>query len=278
MKLTLNYSLALLVTVVLYSCSLNNVSEEKSLGAYFDSSKVSGCFAIYNNGTGQFTVYNLSSFRDSAYSPASTFNIVNSLIALHTGKIFDENEVIQWDGQIRLFPNGDTAKEWNRDLDMKEAFKVSSVPYYQEVARRIGADTMKKWIDSIAYGNKNVSGPVDSFWFNNRLKIKSDEQLGLMKKLYFHQLPFSERAQRIVYSMMLQEDNALYKLYYKTGFTHRENGNQLAWITGWIEENKHPYFFVLNLESADSGTRLTTTRNELLKKLLLQLGFMKGLK
>lgn len=27
-----------------------------------------------------------------------------------------------------------------------------------------------------------------------------------------------------------------------------ENGKQLAWVAGWIEENKHPYFFVLNLE------------------------------
>ncbi|MEI2739030.1 MAG: penicillin-binding transpeptidase domain-containing protein [Chitinophagaceae bacterium] len=37
--------------------------------------------------TGQFTVHNLGRYRDSSYSPASTFKIVNSLIGLQTGKI-----------------------------------------------------------------------------------------------------------------------------------------------------------------------------------------------
>jgi beta-lactamase class D len=37
---------------------------------------------------------------------------------------------------------------------MEEAFKVSAVPYYQEVARRIGKDTMQHWLDTLGYAAK----------------------------------------------------------------------------------------------------------------------------
>ncbi|MFW1443080.1 penicillin-binding transpeptidase domain-containing protein, partial [Vibrio parahaemolyticus] len=86
-----------------------------------------------------------------------------------------------------------------------------------QLARSIGKDTLKRWIDSLHYGNKSVGISVDSFWLNNTLKITADEQLGLVKKLYFGQLPFQKRTHDIVKKMMLQEANANYKLSYKTG-------------------------------------------------------------
>ena len=56
--------------------------------------------------------------------------------------------VIKWDGVKRSIP------EWNEDLTMKQAFKLSAVPYYQEVARRIGKDTMQFWVDTLGYGSR----------------------------------------------------------------------------------------------------------------------------
>lgn len=267
-------SIVLLTSCILVSsCSLNNVTQDESMKKYFDSANVDGCFAIYNNGTNQFDIYNLSRYRDSAYSPASTFKIVNSLIALHTGKVFDENEILKWDSAKH-----NKREECNKDMDMKEAFKLSCVPYYQEVARRIGHDTMKYWIDSIAYGNKNISGAIDSFWLNNHLKIKPDEQMGLVKRLYFNQLPFTQRAQRIVCNLMVREDNTNYKLCYKTGWGNKENGNDIGWMVGWIEENKHPYFFVLNIEAKEGTVDIIATRERILKGILNEKGFMKGTK
>ncbi|HLK28847.1 MAG TPA: class D beta-lactamase [Puia sp.] len=261
-----------LVPCVFFACSPNNVTEDNSLKKYFDSANVTGSFGMFDNGRGHFTIYNLKRFRDSSYTPASTFKIVNSLIGIQTGVIKDEEMVIKWDSVKRGNP------DWNKDLTMEEAFKVSAVPYYQEVARRIGKDTMKKWIDSLGYGNKNISGPIDSFWLNNHLKITADEQLGLVKKLYFNQLPFYDRTQEIVHKVMLREDNANYKLSYKTGWGNNENGNELGWIVGWIEENKHPYFFVLNIESADHAIDMKNVRLDILKKILSQMGFFQGKK
>jgi beta-lactamase class D len=75
---------------------------------------------------------------------------------------------------------------------------------------------------------------------------------------------------------MLFENNASYKLSYKTGWGKTENGNHLAWIVGWVEENNHPYFFVLNFESADPDADIVSIRMNMLKSILKQLGFLEG--
>lgn len=264
------------LVLFLFSCSQNNVKQDKSLKKYFDENKVNGCFALMNNANGQFTVYNLSRYRDSSYLPASTFKIVNSLIGLQTGKIVNDSMVIKWDGIKRR------VDEWNKDLTMYEAFRVSAVPYYQEVARRIGKDTMQLWLDSLKYGVKEASDKVviksaiDTFWLDNSIKITPDQQLGLMKRLYFDQLPFFKSYQEMVKRAMLFEDNANYRLGYKTGWGSTEQGHALGWVVGWIEENKHPYFFVLNIESPDENFDMKPVRLKMVKDILKQLGFFDG--
>jgi len=115
---------AFLISVLFFSCTLNNVKTNNSLSKYFKENNVEGCFALFNNGTGEFTVYNMPRYRDSLFLPASTFKIVNSLIGLQTGVISSDSMVIKWDGVVRPIP------EWNKDLTMYEAFRVSAVPYY----------------------------------------------------------------------------------------------------------------------------------------------------
>ncbi|MFL5740925.1 MAG: penicillin-binding transpeptidase domain-containing protein [Flavisolibacter sp.] len=257
--------------MMLVRCSPNNVTVDQSLGKYFSEQKVDGCFALYNNGTGEFTIYNLPRYRDSSFLPASTFKIVNALIGLQTGVISNDSMVIKWDGIVRR-------PEWDRDLSMYQAFRVSAVPYFQEVARRIGKDTMQFWLDSISYGTKKITGRIDSFWLDNSLKITPDEELGLVKRLYFNQLPFYKINQEIVKKAMLFEERPEYRLSYKTGWGTRENGNQLGWLVGYIVENRHPYFFVLNLESPDKNIDMPTIRIKILKNILSQFGFMHGKK
>ena len=259
-----------LIAVFLLGCSANNVTTDDSLKKYFDEQKAEGTFGLFNNGNGQFTIYNLARYRDSAYLPASTFKIVNSLIGLQTGVISGDSMVIKWDGVQRDNP------QWNRDLSMHQAFRVSAVPYYQEVARRIGKDTLQFWLDSIAYGTKKIVGPVDSFWLDNTMKITPDEQLGLVKRLYFNQLPFFTPYQQTVKQAMLFEDKPTHSLSYKTGLGRKEDGTPVAWVVGWIEENRHPYFFVLNMESKDSAADLVNGRMTALRGILTQLNFFKG--
>lgn len=261
------------------SCTPNNVNQDESLKKYFEENKTEGCFALMDNGTGKFTVYNLARYRDSSFLPASTFKIVNSLIGLQTGKISSDSMVIKWDGVTRSFDS------WNKDLTMYDAFRVSAVPYYQEVARRIGKDTMQTYLNALGYGKKSdtdkvvISSAIDTFWLDNSIKVTPDQQLGLVKKLYFDELPgFFKTNQETVKRAMLFENNTNYRLGYKTGwgFWNEQTSKHLGWVVGWIEENNHPYFFVLNLESKDKNFDMVTIRMKILKDVLKQLGFFEG--
>lgn len=264
-----------LISIVFVACSPNNVTIDNSLKKYFDDEKVEGTFGLFDNGQGDFTICNLVRYRDSAYLPASTFKIVNSLIGIQTGRVKDTSTIIPWDGVVR------TRKELNQDLTMTQAFRLSSVPWYQELARRIGKDTMQKWLDTLGYAalkGRAIVKTVDSFWLDNSIKISADEQLGLVKRLYFDQLPFYASTQNMVKKMMLQEENSNYKLSYKTGWGFTENGHSLGWMVGWIEENKHVYFFVLQMETPDPKYDIIAGRLKILDQILRQLGFKEGKK
>jgi beta-lactamase class D len=277
--------LLIITACFLFACTPNNITINDDLAAHFEKENVKGCFGIMNNANGKFTIYNLDRYRDSAYSPASTFKIINSLIGLQTGVISSDSMIIKWDGVERW--NAD----WNRDLNMFDAFRSSAVPYYQEVARRIGLEKMKTWLDSLGYGldaasyagNADIKNrqrkisTIDSFWLNGELLITPDEQLGLAKRLYFNQLPFFKLNHDIVKNAMLFEDKPEYKLSYKTGWRYDSTaGLHTGWVVGWIEENNHPYFFVLNLESPNRDFDMVNSRMRLLKSILSDLGYMKG--
>ena len=101
--------------------------------------------------------------------PASTFKIPNSLIALETGVVEDpDKDVFKWDGVTR------SIEAWNKDHTLRSAIAVSAVPVYQEIARRIGAERMQKYVDLFDYGNRNIGGGIDQFWLTGDLRIDPD--------------------------------------------------------------------------------------------------------
>lgn len=281
-----NSILFLLVTLLFTtSCRDSRIHEHDEWGKYFtDNGIQDACFIIRDNNHEAVAFYNKERCLER-FSPASTFKIFNSLVALQIPIAPDEQMVIKWDSVVRR-------PEWNQDLTMREAFKVSSVPYYQEIARRIGADYMKHYLDTADYGNKNTNGPIDEFWLNDSLQISADEQVGLLKRMYFYELPFTERAQRIVRSMMLQEDTHDYKLYYKTGWSAPNGADkQTVWIVGFVERIEHmkehknsmnksdyrmyPYFFAMNFSlpsDVEDYKKYSDIRLQILKSILKNYG------
>lgn len=267
------------------SCKRDNILTQNQWGDIFKKYRIdSACFELGDNTHDQILLYNLERC-SRRFSPASTFKIVNSLIALETSVAPDEDLIIKWDGVVRR-------PEWNKDMNMREAMKVSCVPYYQELARRIGKVEMQNWLDTIRYGNKNTNGALDMFWLNDSLLISPDEQVGLMKKLYFDKLPMSQRSQRIVRSLMLQEDSSHYKLFYKTGTSFDSNDPKhitTAWMVGFVERketqkgikskkeetNYRPYFFAMNFETADTSINTLEVRKAILKEILQERQILK---
>jgi beta-lactamase class D len=265
----------LLIPVILVSCSQNNVTVDDSLQKYFDSAGVKGTFGLFDNGQGNFTIYNLSRFRDSGYQPGETFDILESLVAIQTGAIKDSNSLIYDPAHFKEDSALYTQHNPHPPLTLRQCFQADGgygVGGFLALVNRIGEDTLKKWVDSVHYGKRDASKHILV-----SLTITPDEQLGLIKKLYFEQLPFFRRPQQIVRRMMTVEANANYELVYKKASQgSTPDGRRTGWVLGWIEENKHPYFFVINLESENRRADLPAAGMAIAHGILSQLGFFQG--
>ncbi len=244
----------LLITLLAFSaCNDYNPRDrqEPEWKKYYDENGISEAgFELLDNSHEMVHYYNIDRV-SKRMCPASTFKILNALIALETGVASDEKMIIKYNGE----PSWNEA--WNKDLTLEEAFKVSAVPYFQELARRIGRERMQHFIDSCEYGNKKIGPAIDQFWLDGSLLISPDEQVGFVKQLYFDKLPFSKRTHRIVQNLMIQEDSLSraegkpFRLSYKTGTLPTDSGTYTAWMVGYVEDsarNAHPYIFCNNME------------------------------
>ena len=266
----------------LVSCSPNNVIEDDSLKKYFDEQQVTGTFGLFDNTRGEFTIYNLARFADTAFLPAQTFDIVNAMIGLETAQVRDDSAVlITTDFLLRDPGEPKDSVVPCENLAMYEAFRTNCSFFFRELASQIGKDKMQYWLDSLGYAGlkgRAVINREDSFWLDNSVKVTADEQLGMIKKIYFEQLPTKKWTQRKINAMMLVTENNHYKLAYKTGHGRTDRGTTVGWILGWIEENKHPYPFVLQVESADPYANTVATAIGILDKIFKHYGFKEGKK
>jgi len=266
MKITGRLLLIVLSTVMLYSCSSNNVHENSQWKKYFGGNDLSGSFLLHNTILNTFSVYNLpgSQVREV---PGATFNIMNIMTALETGTAKDTSMVMR-DSLGLPVPGVDSS------LTLGEAFRESTQPYFNALARGIGRFKMQYWLDSVKYGNMVIGAYIDSFWVNNTLKISPDEQLGFLQELYYGKLPFQSRTQRLAKALMLREKNVLYQLSYVSGF-FVSGYQKIGWIAGWIEENGRPHFFVLQVASKDTSRDLRPVCFSSLHAMLEDEGYFK---
>lgn len=242
--------------------------ENNDLKKNFDEYKVKGCFVLYDKKADKFVRYN-SKHCAERFTPASTFKIPNTLIALETGVMKDENTSIKWDGVKRM------RAEWNRDQTLDSAFEYSALWFYQEIARRVGEEKMKNYVNDFEYGNRDVSGSIDEFWLRGNLRISPEEQIVFLRKLNENKLPVSERSINILKKIMLMETGTNYKLFAKTGAGR--NGDKLVgWYVGFVEQNGNVYYFANNIEANDANRNFLPSRVEIAVKNLKELGLLEG--
>jgi beta-lactamase class D len=241
------------------------VVERPELAAVFAEHGTPGTFVLLDVSAGRLTVVD----RPRAarrYVPASTFKIPNSLIALETGAVKDEREVIPYGGKPQPFP------QWERDMDMRDAIRASSVPVYQEIARRIGRTRMRAHLDRLGYGNRRIGSVVDRFWLDGPLQISAMEQARFVARLAQGQLPLSPRSQRIVRDILRLEEKDGAALFAKTGWASGPHPPMIGWWVGWVEREGRVYSFALNIDMAsadDTAKRLAIGRTLLARLAVL---------
>ncbi len=180
--------------------------------------------------------------------PCSTFKIYNTLIGLELGLLKGADDPwYTWDGVKREFDG------WNKDLTLREAFRVSAVPAYQILARQIGLQRMNEYLEKIGYGTKDTSSGIDMFWLprqgSTSVMISADEQVALLNKLLDGKLPFSSASIAVLRDVMQVAKTAKGTLYGKTG-TGAGNG----WFVGFLESNGVTYVFACTITGGKNPT------------------------
>ncbi len=253
---------------LLSSCAAQSRTEvREDFGTFYNSFEVDGSFVLYDPQEETYTHYKPEWFREP-FTPASTFKICNSLIGLETGVIENEDFVIFWDSVVR------PVEKWNQNHNLRMAFKNSTVWYYQELSRRVGEERMQDWLDTLQYGNADISGGIDQFWLNGSLKITQEEQLEFLKKLHDNDLPFSLRTMDIVKRIMVVRDTSGYVLRAKTGWAGNET-EDFGWYVGYLETKGNVYYFANCIRSSNiNNPDFGRARGEIVDAILQELNII----
>lgn len=202
-----------------------------------DSAQVDGAILIFDASEGVFYSNNFRHCK-KGYLPASTFKIVNSIIALETGAVEDLNTMFYWDSIPRRLDI------WNQDLNFHDAFHASCVPCFQEIARKIGVETMNEYITKFSYGKIDVNSEnIDYFWLEGKSKISQFQQIDFLVSFYNEKLGISERSTKIMKDLMIIEETDKGILSGKTGWAIR-NRNNTGWFVGYFEAKNGKVLFI----------------------------------
>jgi beta-lactamase class D len=238
----------LAATVVIPSRGLANVAPQRSeiradLAKRFADEDTVGSFVGYK--VDDYLIIASDKNRSGEpMLPASTFKIPNSVIALETGVVEDpDKDVFKWDGVVR------SIEGWNKDHTLRTAFAASAVPVYQEIARRIGAERMQKYVDLLDYGNRDIGGGIDQFWLTGNLRIDPIQQVDFVDRLRRGVLPVGKRSQDQVRDILTVTKVGDAVIRGKTGLLGAEIGKpSLGWLVGWAEKGSAITVFALNMD------------------------------
>lgn len=217
--------------------------DNKAITALFDKAGVTGTFVIYDISAGKLIGHNEPRAK-IRFIPASTFKIPNSLIGLSTGAVKNLDETFFYSGQQYWL------KAWEKDMNLREAFKLSCIPIYQTIARRVGLQRMQSAITKLDYGNKQIGTKVDEFWLEGPLAISAIEQTQFLAKLAQKTLPFPDQVQEQVHEIARLDQGNDWVLYAKTGWTGQDTKNKkgIGWWVGWVKKDSKFYTFALNID------------------------------
>lgn len=240
-----------------------HLTERADWGKLFAAENVKGTVVVLDGKTQTYQAYD-SARAERRMSPASTYKIFNSLLALESGALDNEREMIPWDGKPRRM------KAWNAEMNLREAFRVSCYPCYQVVSHKIPRAYAQAKLDAVGYGNRTIGRVDDTYWVDDSLQISAREQVDFLQRLARGTLPFSARSQDIVRQISIVEANADYVLHGKTGW-FVEKKPDIGWWVGWLERDGNLTMIALNIDmngDVDGPKRARIVR-EVLKNLKL---------
>jgi beta-lactamase class D len=244
------------------------IVERPDLLEAFDAEGVIGTIALFDSSTGVLTCGDAERCR-RPHIPASTFKIANSLIALETGVVSDAETVLPWDGKTY------SIADWNQDMNLRTALRVSCVPCFQGIARKVGDLAMRDWVKRLGYGNQDTSGGIDRFWLSGGLRVTPVQQLDFVRRLELGKLPVRELTREIVIDMLALDVTEQFVLRGKTGYGRPPDETELiGWFVGWIERGPRRVYFATALDGHKDGVDFVKVRRRVTEAVLTKLGLL----
>jgi beta-lactamase class D len=218
-------------------------AEDLALARLFVRHGVDGTMVISSLYSGQTFIHN-GPRASRRFPAASTFKILNTLIALEEHAISGKDAVLKWDGHRYDLP------DWNRDQTLESAFRVSCVWCFQELARRVGTEKYRAYLHTSAYGALREPFEVATFWLDGSLEISAIEQVEFLKKVYQRTLRFSASSYDALRQIMLAEETPSFTLRAKTGWATCIEP-PVGWYVGYVEVPGDVWFFAMNIDARD---------------------------
>lgn len=274
---TIEKLIAIAFFSIILFLSPDKVYSQTNLNTPFEDCQLNGSITIYDYNAQKWIA---SDVEDSNVPtlPASTFKIVNTLIALEAGVIKDSDDIIRFPGNIDTVKYGYRPKIY-RDMSVREAFKVSAGWAYVEMAKKIGKEAYKKHLTDIGYGNLDISIDDTDFWNFGDFAISPANQIKILIGVYEETLPFKKESFRILKDMMIVEKTDSYTLRAKTGWT-RYGGNDTGWWVGYVEKKDNVYFFATRLIKPRTvlNKKFSRCRKKITRAVLRQMNILEPVK
>lgn len=239
--------------------------DQPAVTALFRQAGVEGTFVLLDETRGELRGHNRMR-AEQRFVPASSFKIANALIGLSLGAVRSVDELIPYTGDANPF-----MREWLEPMGLRGGMKVSNVPLYQELARRIGLQRMGEAIGRLHYGNEQIGSNVTSFWLKGPLAISAVEQTRFLSALAHQSLPFPRQAQQQVAEITTVDTGPGWSLHAKTGWQNAP-GPGVGWWVGWLRRGDRITPFALNIAMGSSAD--APRREQLGRRSLQLLGFL----
>lgn len=264
-KLFITLSACLSLQTAVAQKAASSWHEIPELKNIFKDVGATGTFVLLDQSTNTLSGYNQKR-ANTRLTPASTFKIPNSLIALETGVVKDENQLLSYEGMKQQ-----TNPAWKQAMTLKGALAVSNLPLYQHIAHEVGEKRMHEFIQKMNYGNKNTGKQPDKFWYRGPLAISAVEQVYFLANINQKKPPFSNRSYDILNKIMPQEKGKQGVMFYKTGWAANSTPN-VGWFVGWVKSGGKTYSFAMNMDiNYKNSENELPKRVEIVRKILQEL-------
>nr|WP_309692622.1 penicillin-binding transpeptidase domain-containing protein [Armatimonas sp.] len=197
---------------------------------------------------------------DQRVVPCSTFKIVLAYLALEANLVKSTEEIWKFSGK----KSGRV--EWDRDLCLRTALETSAEWYFQEVARKLGAERLRAGVKKIGYGSGWSGKTPASAWHDGTITISPREQVLVMQRLSAGTWPFHASIQTSVKKCLAYPVEGDVQLWGKTGSSAKgKDGRALGWYVGaFLRDGEATSFAILCHTPNAVGPRV---RAELVKRL-----------